>query len=211
MMSTTILPPPIEIDINDYDSLEKLINFIYENHFKLNFMDKYQRPKLFGKFIFLDLDFINYKPERFWHIISFEAEEEKYTVNPCINIADQAYCNRMKTKCDEGLFLPKEPRLENRAECIYRMRRLNLLNPIIDLANAGSTLVKVWTEDEITADLKNIRKVYIRYQDDLIDYLIILIDGSITGKNGYKFVTAYPVVHNGTKRRLDNCFKNYAK
>ena len=91
------------------------------------------------------------------------------------------------------------------------MRRLNFINPILNLANTESEYVSVWSEDSTTKELKPIRKVYIRYQDDLQDYLIVLIDGEIVGKASYKFVTAYPVVHNGTKRRLDRSYINFNK
>lgn len=203
-----LLPPPIDIKIDDFDTLENLINYIYDEHFKPNFMNKQQRPTLFGKFIYLDLNFINYKPERFWHIISFKADEERYTVNPCINSEDKLFCKKKKTTCDSSLFIPQDQRLADRSECIYRMRRLNLICPIISLANQKNEHITMWSEEVSTDDLKIIRKVYIRYQDDILDYLIVLVDGEIIGKNNYKFVTAYPVVHNGTKKRLDISYAN---
>ncbi len=205
------LPPPIVLNSLDCGRSEDIIEYVYQNYFKYEFMDKQKRERLFGKFIYLDLDFIDYRPERFWHIISFKPSEEKYTVNPCVNANDSLLCDKLKTNCYDKMCIPGDYRLKNRCECVYRLRRIHWVNPILKLANNKDSDVKVWFEDARDAKNKKNRKIYVRFQDKLADYLIILIDGTLNRKNGYKFVTAYPVVHNGTKRRLDRSFKNYEK
>lgn len=123
------LPEPI--DLEGKGNLSEIVEFVYQNYFKYDFMDKHNRERLFGKFIFLELDFIDYRPERFWHLISFAPSAEKYTVNPCINTEDQILCNNIKHKCDDTIVIPNTKRLKNRSICIYRLRRIHWIKNLV--------------------------------------------------------------------------------
>lgn len=203
------LPPPIPIAEGQFNNLKETIEYVYEDYFKKQFMDKDKRVKLNEKFIYLRLEFLNFKPERFWHLISFNPSEEKYTVDPCTNAEDLLLCKEVKIECYKHLQIPKHYKLNDRAECMYRLRRINWINPILKLANKKDKSVKIWHEDMRGLKNKIVRKVFIRFQDGLADYLIILIDNSINNKQNYTFVTAYPVVHNGTRRNLNKGFEKF--
>jgi len=95
-MFSSKLPPPIDLSSLTNRKLEDIIEYVYQNHFKNEFMSKEVREKLFGRFIYLDIKFLDYKPEKFWHIITFKPEEEKYTVDPCINAEDLLICKDAK-------------------------------------------------------------------------------------------------------------------
>lgn len=204
------IPPPIDINEAGY-SINEVVNYVYSNYFQNDFMDKNKRTKLYNTFIYLDLNFIEYKPERFWHIISYNPSEEKYTVNPCVNSDDLVLCENFKIDCNNNLCIPEEAKLLDRCDCIYRLRRINWINPILKLANENDSNVKVWYED-YKDDKNNInRKVFVRFKHGIIDYLIVLIDRRLNGEKRYKFVTAYPVTHNGTKKRLNASYSEFIK
>jgi hypothetical protein len=209
IMTSSKLPSPIYIDLSKDEEFKAIIDYVYQSYFKDEFMNKEKRERLFDKFIFLDLNFIYYKPERFWHIISFEPNDEKYTVNPCVNANDLLICNKNKSNCYDCICIPMHQKLKNRCECIYRLRRINWINPILKLANEKDECIKVWFEDDKDENNIPLRKTYIRFEEGLADYLIVLCDFNMNGMAVYKFVTAYPVVHNGTKRRLNLSFKKF--
>lgn len=204
------LSPPIELDLNEFQSLQEIIDFVYSNYFKVDFMDKNKRERINGDFIYLDLDFVEYKPERFWHLISFNPSDEKYTVNPCVNSRDFIMCRNLKEECQNSLSSAFETKLKERCECIYRLRRIHWINEILKLANENDESIKLWYEDIRGEDNYVIRKTFIRFQEGVADYIIILMDGTVYNKKGYKFITAYPVVHNGTKKNLDNGFREFS-
>lgn len=192
--------------------MAEVVHHTYENYFKNDFMDKEKRNKLFGKFIFIPMDFIEFKPERFWHIISFKPGEEKYTVNPCVNIYDSVLCKFLKSRCNEQVDMPTEKRLRGRCECLYRITRIHWINPILGLANKNDGNVKVWHEHVKDGSTnKMVMMKYVRFEHETADYLIVLRENPMNKLNNYKFVTAYPVVHNGTKRRLDRSYKKFIK
>lgn len=211
-MKSAKLPLPIDIKLYEKKTLLDVIDYIYYNYFKCDFMDIKRRNKLFGKFIFLDMDFLNYKPERFWHIISFNPNQEKFTVSPCVNSKDYLLCKSLKSKCEECLHIPLDERLKDRCECLYRLTRINWINPILELANKKDESVKVWCDmKKDKSNGKTMKITYIRFEHELADYLIVLRDNPKNRQNEYKFITAYPIVHNGTKKRLNNSYNKYIK
>lgn len=196
---------PIDIDHLTNKSLKDIIDFVYENYFKNDFMDRDVRSKLNGKFIYLPMNFIEYKPERFWHIISFQDEDSKYTVKPCTNLELESTCLTYKSDCCENLSIPHYHTLTNRSECLYRLQRIHWINKIIKLANNSlDPRLNIWVERSYDNKKRVEYKKYIRFKDLTVDYIIILRKTP----NSYVFITAFPVT---TRKAKKNYSKKYNK
>lgn len=202
---------PLPIDLSKYGEINflELLDCVYKDYFKNDFMNQNKREKLHGKFIFLDMRFYDYKPERFWHILSYKASDARYTLFPCVNTIDFVQCASYKEKCSSMIGLPNIPSLNDRCECLYRLKRVHWINPIIKYANKGDECIKEWSEEKTGYDGKIIRKKFIRYTEGMVDYVVILLEPQRGEQGSYKFVTAYPIVHKGTSKNLEDSYKEF--
>lgn len=203
-MYSSKLSPPLTIH-GDFGSS---LDYFYDV-FKNGFMNKDLRPKLFGKFIFVNCkNWINYKSETFWHLVAFEeGESSSFNILPCNNdIAGQ----KCPVNCIEKIY-SVELNENKRDICFYRGARINWINQIIDLANKRDPDVRLWRKKESTKKSNKIEeKTYIRFKHESADYLIVLAEKK--DKHGklvnYNFVTAFPVFYLNKKRIYD---EDYAK
>lgn len=206
------LPEPINLDgigNNYYDCMK----YVYENYMINNFFNRFKREKLKGKYIYIDTKYdknIKGFPERFWHIVTFE-DNINYSIEACINsidptinLLDRDRCREIKEECDNKLHIPKNIKsLDKRSECIYRLRRVNRINTIIKLANKEDYRIKIWKKT--TINKRKSEKVYIRFQENLIDHIVILEDVG----DMYFFVTSFPINHRHKKKNYDKDYNKY--
>jgi hypothetical protein len=201
-MTKSALQPII---LNGDSISQKLVNL--EKSFKNIFMDKNARPTFNGKFIFFDMNKSHAGqalsfPERFMHICSLE--EKGYSMFPCNNDVAFFHCSN---KCVYKDAL-EDFRKINRTECYYRMARIHWIPEIIILANNSDPRIKVWQKSEIDYKGKKYMNTLIRYEDGLIDYVIILKEDR---KTSYKFTTGFPVFLKRNKKQFDADYQAYTK
>ncbi len=176
--------------------------------FEEDLKDKDTRPRLFDRFIFIDVTTeIQGKPRSFWHIASIGEDDEKYSELLCTGDESEAKC---VYKCDpthEDNFLKEE----NSIPCVFRACRIRWVKESIELANKKlpPPLLRVWQQrDQKSGD----KKILVRVTDDKVDYVVVF---RIAYKNGdiymYQLMTAYPVVLPGYKRRFDKEYETYSK
>lgn len=207
-MSKIELPEPIILPEKYKNKIcyKDAIYFVYNKYMKNEFFDIDKRPKLKNKFIFVDTrekNLIEGLPERYWHITTFRDDME-YSIDPCLDLNDRIFCKNQKDACSINLTVPQQNyNLENRTECIYRLRRVNRIVPIIKMANYGDERVKIWRKKPKQRNKKD--KVFLRFQESIYDHIIILLDWG----NMYKFVTAYPVSHRLTKKDFDKNYREF--
>lgn len=189
----TKLSPPIVLDPNL--NIHQQFDYVYNNFFRNHFMNRDARPKLFDKFIFFKFDKMNDgKPERFWHIVSFEEDIEKYTVNPCANTTEAALCKNLKQDCIEKKAIPGNWELNGRTECLYRLARVHWISEIVELANKKDPGVWVTTGSRVNDKGKKTEIVKLWYREYDTDFVIIFHDSSSSGGSGsLRFITAYPL------------------
>lgn len=93
---------------------------------------------------------------------------------------------------------------DTRAKCIFRAARVGWIREIILLYNAGDSRVKYW--EKINSNKKN--RLYLRYQEDEIDYLVVLEDKS---EKRVRLITAFPVFFISAKKDYEKDYQNYIK
>jgi hypothetical protein len=78
------------------------------------------------------------------------------------------------------------------------------IREVIELYNANDSRVKYW--EKVNSAKR--KRLYIRYQEEEIDYLVVLEDKS---EKRVQLITAYPVFFVSAKRDYDADFQNYQK
>jgi len=189
------------IGIDSYNDQEEILNACYIK-FKECFLNKKDRPKLFGREIIVPVgEWIECKAEIFWHVSSMSLEE-KIDVLPCNNDAAM-------NKCDENCICHKRQiTLTNgdiRDICYYRATKAFWVKELILFANRDDSSIKTWLKDNTQ---KKRTELYLRYQYRHIDYVAVFEDKP-SGK--YVFITAYPVFYINTKKAFDKDYKKYIK
>lgn len=192
-----------------HSELEKNISLVIDN-FKPIFLFKDSRPNFNGRFIYFDMNRVYGnitlpQPERLMHILSLEPIKE-YTIFPCNNDISFNHCiNKCELSCANSNF-----KILNRSECYYRMARIHWIPEIINLANENNPNIKIWIKKKKSGNGKWIEKTFIRYQEGIVDYVIILRH---VIKNGvftnYYFESAFPVFLKRNKIQYDKEFKRY--
>lgn len=175
------------------------------------FINKENRPKLKDYFIYFETKRnvqgreLPY-PEKLMHIISNDIDNE-LDILPCTNDVASFICNTQckirKANIDFHII--------DRQECYFRMARIHWIPEIINLANINYPNIKLWEEVKISDRKrnKNVTKTYIRYQDKLTDYIIILRNREMNGQlNNYIFETAYPIFFERAKIQFDKGYEN---
>lgn len=208
-MNSFLLPDPIDFSEKLDQDFSTIVDYVYENHFKSAFMNKHTRPLLKNKFIYFPLEWVNYKPERFWHLISFEAKDGRFTADPCNNTIEMHHCNILKSKCGSMAILPNHLNLIDRCECLYRLSRIIWLSPIIELANVDHPNIQIWEVEKRDVNGSLFTKTLIRFLEGYCDYLIVLVNSKNGSVDSYKFITAYPVVLKNTKNNLTSSYLQY--
>lgn len=169
------------------------------NKFKETIATK-DRP-LFQKMeIYVPLKWIENKAEIFWHSASIE-QKEKLDIKPCTNDLSSAFCSE---NCILGTELIMMSNGDMRAKCLYRALRVGWIKEIIEMYNEKDVRVKYW--EKINSNKK--KRLYLRYQEEEIDYLIVLEKKS---EKRVQLITAYPVFFVSAKKDYENDYQNYIK
>lgn len=180
------------IDISMTKNIDNIIDITY-NEFKSKFMIKENRPKLFGKFIYVNFqNWIECKSEMFWHFISLN-EIEKFGVFPCENSISDNVCNG---NCMNRIKQVSLSDGQIRNICVYRAVRINWIIDIIELANNNSKYIKVWMKG---------KKLHVRFQHEDVDYIVIFE----MNRNKYRIISAFPIFYINKKKTFDNDYQKY--
>ena len=200
------LSEPLELTES---TIESNISIVFEK-FNPLFIQQSKRPSFQNKTIYFEISkssigFTYPYPEKLMHIISL-AEKSEYTILPCNNdIASVRCTNKCELTKAHLLFTTLK-----RNECLYRMARIHWIPEIINLSNEKDPRVKVWVQEKKNKRNKKVRKTFIRYQEDIIDYLIILSHKEKSGEiENYIFDSAFPVFLTRSKKQYDEQYKRY--
>lgn len=186
----------------DITGLEDISAIMDKCHivFKETMANKGNRAKLGEREVAVPLNWIDFKAELFWHAASIE-EKVKLDIQPCINDIASSLC---ANNCIDAF----EPIIMNngteREKCIYRAVRVSWIRKIIDLYNKGDKRLKYW--EKINSKKKN--RIYLRYQEAEIDYIVILEDKS---DKRVILITGYPVFFVSAKKDYESDYQNYIK
>ncbi|WP_421663688.1 hypothetical protein [Lysinibacillus telephonicus] len=193
--------------ILDQPTLEEKISFVVEN-FNEIFLKQENRPLFNNKTIYFEVSkeyrgMVHPYPEKLMHILSLEDKGEM-AILPCNNDISNLICQN-KCRLRNAML---DFQLLQRQECFYRMSRIHWIPEIIKLANNNSPHIKVWEEHTRNKKGKKVTKTFIRYQEGLIDYIIILAHRTKDGLlANYIFETAFPVFYERSKKQYDRSFE----
>lgn len=186
-----LLPPKLKLS---GQTIDENIEILYD-YFKNHIMKKDERPLLFGKQIYVDCkNWINFKSETFYHLISLSENENKiFNVFPCNNDISYSFCNE---NCfNKNIQVQLKSNNSIRTICLYRGQYLSWINDIIKLANN--------LHNNITYNIEN-NKFLLRYHDTSVDYLLVF---DKINKDFIRLTSAYPVFYTAKKHYLNNNFK----
>lgn len=193
------------------ESIERNLSYVYQI-FNPLFIQQDKRPRFNGKKIYFEVSkSLNGKilpyPEKLMHIVSLE-EKNEHTILPCNNdIASNSCYNQCEFSKAHFWFVPLD-----RNECLYRMARIHWIPEIIELANNQDIRIKVWVEKKKNKRGRYAEKTYLRFQDGIVDYVVIL-GHRFKGGNflNYVFESAFPVFIVRSKKQYDQRYSRYIK
>lgn len=159
-----------------------------------------ERPLLRDKEIYVPLKWVESKAEIFWHSASIE-QKPRLDIKPCTNDLSSAFCLE---NCISGAELITMGNGDVRAKCLYRALRVSWIREVIELYNANDTRVKYW--EKVNSKKRN--RLYLRYQEEELDYLIVFEDKS---EKRVQLITAYPVFFISAKQSYEKDYQNYIK
>lgn len=169
------------------------------------------RPKLKGVPIFIKNELISGMEERFLHCISMEDKGYYKHILPCSNLTYSKKCIP-KCKKENASFVFSRLK-ENRVECQYRLSRVQWIPQIIKYANDGDSRITMWRYDKKDSYGKWHWCRYVRYRDDIVDFLIVfneLYDKKDKEKLNYlDFRSAYPIFKPYEANDLDKQSRKY--
>lgn len=117
------------------------------------------------------------------------------------NDISSAFCQE---NCILGTDLITMNNGDVRAKCLYRALRVGWIREIIELYNANDIRVKYWEKENSNKK----RRLYLRYQEEELDYLIVLEKKS---EKRVQLITAYPIFFVSAKKDYEKDYKNYIK
>lgn len=186
----------------DITGLEDISAIMDKCHivFKEMMANKDNRAKLGEREIAVPLNWIECKAELFWHAASIE-EKVKLNIQPCINDIVSSLCANNCIDTFDSIVMNNG---NKREKCIYRAVRVSWIREVIDLYNNGDKRVKYW--EKINSNKK--KRIYLRYQEAEIDYIVILEDKS---DKRVVLITGYPVFFISAKKDYECDYQNYIK
>ncbi len=188
----------IPIDISSLDKIEDIMNKCHDV-FKDTMTSKENKPLFKGKEIMVPLKWLDYKAEIFWHSASIEPKA-KLDILPCNNDITSSFCGNNCIMAADSIVINGV----EREKCIYRAVRMSWIKPVIEMYNAGDARVKYW--EKAHSNKKN--RLYLRYQEEEIDFLIVLEEKS---EQRVVFITAYPIFYLSAKKDYEMDYQNYLK
>lgn len=189
----------IPIDISGLSTTEDIMNKCH-NIFKDTMASKENKPQIDGREVLVPLKWLDYKAETFWHSASIEPKQ-RLDILPCNNDITSSLCSNNCIAATDSIVLNGA----EREKCIYRAVRVNWIKPVLEMYNHNDSRVKYW--EKVHSKNKK-KRIYLRYQDEEIDYLIVLED--ISDKR-VRFITAYPIFFLSAKRDYENDYQIYRK
>ena len=189
----------IAIDFSDCAELADIMQKCYAV-FKESVLQKENRPLLGKREIFVPLCWNEKKADAFWHIASIE-EKKSVPLLPCTNDLASFRCKNNCMECIESIILHNKAKRE---KCIYRASRIGWIRAVIEMYNKGDSRVKYWEKQHS----KKENRIYLRYQEEENDYIIIFADKS---SKRVQLITAYPVFYINAKKDYDKDYTNYIK
>ena len=91
-----------------------------------------------------------------------------------------------------------------RTKCLYRALRVGWIIEIIELYNENDVWVNYWEK----VNSKKKKRLYIHYQEEELDYLIVFEKKS---EKRVQLITAYPVFFVSAKKDYEKDYQNYIK
>lgn len=189
----------VPIDIIGLSKTEDIMQKCHDI-FKATMASKESKPKLNDREIIVPLKWIDYKAEIFWHSASIEPKQ-KLDILPCNNDIASSVCGNNCVAAIDSIVINGT----ERQKCIYRAVRVNWIKPVIEMYNNNDSRVKYW-EKVHTMNKKN--RIYLRYQEEEIDYLVVLEDKS---DKRVRFITAYPIFFLSAKKDYESDYQIYQK
>lgn len=188
---------PINITpLNDIEDIMSKCHDVFKN--TLAVRDK--KPKLGEREIYVPLNWIDYKAEIFWHSASIEPPKS-IDILPCNNDITSTRCFNNCLERKNFIIMNNG---QEREKCIYRAVRVGWIKDIIEMYNNKDNRINYW--EKLHSKKKN--RIYLRYQEDEIDYIVILEEKSI---KRVQLITAYPVFSISYKKRYEKEYGNYIK
>lgn len=182
------------------DNFEKNLDIAYE-YFQGAINDRSKRPALFDKQVFIEAhEKIDGRPEGFWHVVSLETTHQ-FKVLPCVNDGNINLCGQNCNNNNHQVSVKYG--VEVRNLCLLRASRLPWIVDIITLANKNDPSVEVWLKPSTG---KSSDKLYLRYNQDGADYVIIFSDE----KHHYRLISAFPVFYIREKEQFSKDYKKFA-
>lgn len=183
-----------KINIKDINEIAKSSNDVYEKQCVTTVL--FDKPINFSK-----EKLENYSID-FWHMGSLENKDLKrnskienyYNIKPCNNTT---YSNKCANCIEHNFSI--NVRNKMRDKCVYRMSSIDIFHQVIHKANALEDDIQIWKVEDYSSRRTKEIKLKIRYQNNDIDYLIILNEKS----EGYFFITAYPIFEQREKNDLN--------
>ncbi len=199
-MKSSLLPEPLDFSkCLTYEEQEK----IAYDFFKNNIRDLNVRQKYKGKEIKLRLTppYFDGKEEAFLHLTGFN-EITKYSNKPCKKI-------KLTGDCFTNCITDNIP-INQRNLCIFRASLLPWFNVVLELANSDDSHIKYWENIRIDRRRKKENKsILIRFQEDEIDYLIVIGVFKKNNEEIYQLRSAYPLFFDLDKRKADKEYETY--
>lgn len=189
----------IPIDIAGLSRIEDIMNRCHDI-FKIAMASKQNKLRINGKEVLVPLKWLDYKAETFWHSASIEPKQN-LNILPCNNDVTSSLCGNNCISATDSIVLNGT----EREKCIYRAVRVNWIKPILEMYNNNDPRVKYW-EKVHSINKKN--RIYLRYQEEELDYLVILED--ISDKR-VRFITAYPIFFLSAKKDYEKDYQIYQK
>lgn len=189
----------IPIDITGMNKTEEIMDKCH-NTFKATLVSKKNKPRFKGREVLVPLKWLDYKAETFWHSASIESKQ-RLDILPCNNDITSSLCNNNCILETDYIMLNGI----KREKCIYRAVRVNWIRSVLEMYNNNDSRIKYW-EKIHPSNKKN--RIYLRYEEEEIDFLVILEDVS---KKRVRFITAYPIFFLSAKRDYENDYRSYQK
>ncbi len=189
----------IPIDISDLNNMEDIINRCHEV-FKHTMAPKEDKPLLKGREVLVPLKWLDYKAEIFWHSASIEPKR-KLDILPCNNDITSSLCDNNCITAEKSIMLNGM----EREKCIYRAIRVNWIKQVLEMYNNDDSRVKYW--EKIHSRTKR-RRIYLRYQEEELDFLVVLED--ISDKR-VRFITAFPIFFLSAKNDYERDYLDYQR
>ena len=182
----------LSLDKNFDECIEDLYKAFLED-----FQDKNLRPKINGKFVFVDFNKKTaQKPNIFWHLIGLDVKHS-FQVLPCRNTKIQKYCNKNCKLCVHQKL--------KRNICLYRGVRLVWVLDVLNIYNNNPNDSRIKWYVEPLEGRNRLKIIYHDDTDEVVDFIVILEE---YGEN-YKLITGFIMFYENSINDCEKKFMEY--